>query len=148
MFASLTHAHKCSCLALYSMSGVHVYQCPLCRTFSTSAYRLWLSHLGQVHRNDYSFRVMCGYHGCAETKNSYSSLYSHVYRRHPELIRKRCQATCGDEEHFPSTYETTDDTVDSELSGTCIISFYICRLLPSKTTPTVVSYSLILIPTS
>lgn len=108
------------------MSGVHVYQCPLCGTFSTSAYRLWLSHLGQVHRNDSSFRVMCGYHGCAETKNSYSSLYSHVYRKHSELIRKRCQATCRDEDtlsHFPSTYETTDDAMDSELSGRRIVSF-------------------------
>ena len=125
MFAFLTHAHKCS-LPCASMSGVHVYQCPLCHTFSTSAYRLWLSHLGQVHRNESSFRVMCGYHGCAETKSSYSSFYSHVYRKHPELIRKRCQAPCSDEDtlsHFPSTCETTDNTVDSELSGKCIISF-------------------------
>ena len=110
-------------------SRAQVYECPLCRTFSTSTYRLWLSHLGQVHRNDSSFRVMCGYEGCAETKRSYSSLYSHIYRKHPELIRKRHQTVCTDEEDLPqfsSPFETTDGTVDSDLSSTKLIH---CQLI-------------------
>lgn len=60
-------------------------------------YRQWLSHLGLVHRNDPSFVVTCGYNGCSETKKSYSALYSHVYRKHTELVRKRGQSSLVEE---------------------------------------------------
>lgn len=96
-----------------------VYECPLCHTFCTSDYRLWLSHLGQVHRNEPSFRVMYGYRGCAETKKSYSSLYSHVYRKHPELVRKRSRVSTEEDPlpNFSSFCEANDEMVPLQFSG-------------------------------
>ena len=58
------------------MAELHaVYTCPLCKMFSSRDYRERLSHIGQVHRNDFLFIVTCGYNGCSETKRSYSALY-------------------------------------------------------------------------
>ena len=55
---------------------------------------------------------MCGYNGCSETKRSYSALYSHVYRKHPELVRKRGQSSLVEE----TSDSIERDEVDNGLS--------------------------------
>ena len=62
--------------------------CPLC-VFEAPTVNSLLSHLRTVHSSDPHFRVSCGIAGCSTTANSFSALYSHVYRRHPDLIKKR-----------------------------------------------------------
>ena len=48
-----------------------------------------LSHLHAVHTSGPNFKVACGIGGCATTSRSFSALYSHMYRHHSEIIRKR-----------------------------------------------------------
>ncbi len=62
--------------------------CPLC-SFEAPSVQVILSHLRLVHSNDPQFLVSCGLNGCATTSKSFSSLYSHIYRHHNEVIFKR-----------------------------------------------------------
>lgn len=62
--------------------------CPLC-TFEAPDVTIILSHLRTVHSNDPHFIVSCGLDGCTTTSRSFSALYSHIYRRHPDIIKKR-----------------------------------------------------------
>ncbi len=48
-----------------------------------------LHHLRTVHSSDPRFLVMCGINGCATTSKTFTALYSHIYRHHPEIVRKR-----------------------------------------------------------
>ena len=114
----IVHASRRMCSYTYTWGRMsEVFVCPLCKIFSASSCRLWLSHLGQVHKNDASFLVQCGYNGCAETKKSYSVLYSHVYRKHPELVRKRNQALEVPSQGFPLDDCTIDEEPETMLSG-------------------------------
>ena len=65
--------------------------CPICVNFTAASIPLLLSHLHVVHSNEARFLMMCGIGGCSYTASSYSALYSHVYRNHPEagVIKKR-----------------------------------------------------------
>ena len=65
-------------------------QCPMC-DFEAPSIRQCLNHLRLVHSNDPRFCAQCGIGGCSYTGRSFSALYSHIYRRHPEsgVIRKR-----------------------------------------------------------
>lgn len=65
--------------------------CPICVNFTAASIPLLLSHLRVVHSNEARFLMMCGIGGCSYTASSYSALYSHVYRNHPEagVIKKR-----------------------------------------------------------
>ena len=65
--------------------------CPLC-TFEAPDMTIILSHLRKVHSNDPHFIVSCGLDGCTTTSRSFSALYSHIYRRHPDIINKRRKA--------------------------------------------------------
>lgn len=62
--------------------------CPLC-TFESPTLSATLSHLHIVHSSDPHFAVTCGVDGCATTSKSFTVLYSHIYRRHPQFIKKR-----------------------------------------------------------
>ena len=66
------------------------YKCPMCHFKSPTMARN-LSHLRLLHSSDPRFSVQCGIGGCAYTGRSFSALYSHIYRRHPEdgIIQKR-----------------------------------------------------------
>lgn len=82
------------------MSDLHVEsvaqkRCPLC-SFEAPAISYILSHLRTVHSSDPCFRATCGIGGCAVTSKTFSALYSHIYRRHPEIIKKRndSEQTC------------------------------------------------------
>lgn len=48
-----------------------------------------LSHIRTVHSHDPQFLVTCGLEGCTTTFKTFSSLYSHVYRKHSDVIKKR-----------------------------------------------------------
>ena len=62
--------------------------CPLC-SFRTLSVPGVLSHLRCVHSHDPHFLVTCGLKGCATTSRSFSALYSHIYRKHPDVITRR-----------------------------------------------------------
>lgn len=66
--------------------------CPMCSFEGPSVPNI-LSHLRVVHSHDAHFYVICGLGGCAATCKSFSSLYSHIYRKHSELISKRDKCT-------------------------------------------------------
>ena len=57
------------------------YTCQLC-SFQVPAKPLLLTHLRLAHSNDPRFSVRCGIDGCCYTAKKFSSLYSHVYRKH------------------------------------------------------------------
>ena len=64
------------------------YHCSSCNHITHSA-RLLLSHLRTIHANDVNFFVICGIDDCSFAARSFSGLYSHVYRHHPQIICKR-----------------------------------------------------------
>ena len=66
-----------------------LYSCPLCSGFHFTAYKLWLGHLRHVHSHDPSFHVTCGVDSCPVTYRNFSTLYSHVYRKHRHMIEVR-----------------------------------------------------------
>ena len=84
--------------------------CPLC-AFEACSVSIILSHLRAVHSNDANFSVVCGLGGCATTSQSFSALYSHIYRRHPDVIKKRMvrENSVG---HHPIHGLSIDDHVD------------------------------------
>ena len=64
--------------------------CPMCH-FQTPTMALCLSHLRLVHASDPQFCVRCRIDGCTYSGKSFSALYSHIYRKHPQCgaIHKR-----------------------------------------------------------
>lgn len=66
--------------------------CPMC-TFEAPSVNAILSHVRAVHSHDPNFLVTCGLGGCGTTSRSFSALYSHVYRRHSEVINKRVKSS-------------------------------------------------------
>ena len=69
-----------SCLQSAQIS----YKCPFCPLFITPTLNLWLGHIRLVHQCDP--RIPCCIDECKETFCKYSSLKSHVYRRHYDHI--------------------------------------------------------------
>ncbi len=65
--------------------------CPMC-TFEAPSVNVILSHIRAVHSHDPNFFVTCGLGGCGTTSRSFSALYSHVYRRHSDVISKRVKS--------------------------------------------------------
>ena len=57
--------------------------CPICQ-FESPTIALNLSHLRLLHGNEPRFSVQCGVGGCVYTGRSFSALYSHIYRHHPD----------------------------------------------------------------
>ena len=64
--------------------------CPMCH-FQSPTIKLSLNHLRLVHGSDPRFSAQCGIDGCSYTGRTFSALYSHIYRTHPEcgVIQKR-----------------------------------------------------------
>ena len=60
------------------------YQCPFCPSFLTPTLKSWLGHIRLVHQSDP--RIPCCIDQCKETFCKYSSLKSHMYRRHRDHI--------------------------------------------------------------
>ena len=88
--------------------------CPLC-TFEACSFAVILSHLRLVHSNDVNFSVICGLGGCATTSKSFSALYSHIYRHHSEVIKKRGgkgREEVDSDDHQPLCSLPTDERVD------------------------------------
>lgn len=102
-----------------AMTTVAQKLCPLC-TFEAPTVTIVLSHLRAVHSSDPHFRVTCGLDGCLTTSSSFSALYSHIYRHHPGIVKKR-------KESFPASSQETGglnsqsrlDT-GSDLTGTVV----------------------------
>ena len=85
----------------------HSVLCPMCN-FQTPS----VAHL--VHRNDPRFCAQCGIGGCSYTGRSFSALYSHIYRTHPDsgIIKRRGAHDSTRPAEVPETSEL------SELSNT------------------------------
>ena len=83
--------------------------CPMCTSFESPSVSTVLSHLRTVHSNDPKFCVTCGLDGCATTSKSFSALYSHIYRRHPGIVKKRRQPLVD------MTLDTTESQISSVL---------------------------------
>ena len=89
--------------------------CPIC-TFQACSFTIILSHLRLVHSNDPNFSVICGLDGCATTSKSFSALYSHIYRHHPEVIKKRGERERKEGDsvgHQPIYALSTDEPVEN-----------------------------------
>lgn len=86
--------------------GLLSRRCPLCNSFEYPSIPLLLSHLRTVHSNDPRFHVTCGIDGCTVTLRSFSALYSHIYRHHPNvgIVKKRPVMTVTDTQ--PGTLST------------------------------------------
>lgn len=74
-----------------SEEGLLSRRCPLCGYFEYPTVPMLLSHLRTVHSNDPRFHVTCGVGGCTVSSRSFSALYSHIYRHHPDvgIVKKR-----------------------------------------------------------
>lgn len=70
-------------------ASVSLHTCPLCSDFHVQTYKLWLGHLRHVHNHDPDFHVTCGIGSCPATFKKFTTLYSHVYRKHRNMIEKR-----------------------------------------------------------
>lgn len=68
--------------------GLDSKKCPMC-TFEARSLPTVISHIHIVHSSDPDFLVTCGLDGCATTSKSFAALYSHIYRNHPNIIKKR-----------------------------------------------------------
>ena len=95
--------------------------CCLC-SFEAPTIAQLLSHLRLVHSSDPRFSVQCGINGCTVTCKSFPSLYSHVYRHHPDAgIRKRKTAN-----HLMElrdfTSEPTTSSDNHELTPSLLLS--------------------------
>lgn len=69
-------------------NGAGSKKCPMC-TFKATSLSLVISHIRTVHSSDPNFRVPCGLDGCATTSKSFPAFYSHIYRHHTDVIKKR-----------------------------------------------------------
>ena len=97
--------------------------CPLCR-YEAPTVPAVLSHLRTIHFSDPNFLVACGINGCANTSKSFSALYSHIYRHHPEFIknRKKPVDSCiiyNNAAREINGRESNDGTTEVSFSGTC-----------------------------
>ena len=90
----------------------HSVLCPMCN-FQTPSVELCLNHLRLVHRNDPRFCARCGIGGCSYTGRSFSALYSHIYRRHPEsgIIKRRGVRDRERPAEVPETSELSEQPV-------------------------------------
>jgi hypothetical protein len=68
-----------------------------------------------VHSNDANFSVVCGLGGCATTSKSFPALYSHIYRRHPDVIKKR-----GEREDSVGHHPIDSLLADKDVANTSI----------------------------
>lgn len=107
------------------MEGLLSKKCPLCN-FHSPNIPLLLSHLRSVHSSDPHFVVTCGLDGCTVSSRSFSALYSHVYRQHPNIgvVKKRqtsftpyaLQQTNGSE-HQDIFDHPFSDSLSDDLTG-------------------------------
>ena len=103
------------------MATARVFVCPVCITFEAPSLQYLLSHLRLVHSHDPRFNVTCGLDGCAYTAQSFSALYSHIYRKHQSCgaIRPRFQdgnslPAQGDVFPFSMCPETSEMEIESQ----------------------------------
>lgn len=102
--------------------------CPMCQ-FESPTMALSLSHLRLLHGNEPRFSVQCGIGGCAYTGQSFSALYSHIYRRHPDcgVIQKRSGnrdiVLEEDQEVGIESLTVAHHFDDDRLSGTLLVTF-------------------------
>lgn len=78
-----------------------------------------LSHLRLLHGSDPRFSVLCGIGGCSYTGESFSALYSHIYRNHGEsgIIKKRTNTDPCITAQLGSSTSVPADSGLPELSG-------------------------------
>ena len=104
------------------------YICPMCQ-FESPTMALSLSHLRLLHGSDPSFCVQCGLDGCSYTGKSFSSLYSHIYRHHPDcgIIQKRARHTQQERERATEVELPACSQSDfNELPGTVYLARQTC----------------------
>ena len=110
------------CEATVDALGLKNKACPMC-SFGAPSITTLLSHLRSVHSMDPHFHVMCGIDGCVNTSKTFSALYSHIYRHHPNvgIIRQRSRSQdTVQPEASTSTTDQCDVNNDGyeELTGT------------------------------
>ena len=74
-------------------------------TFEAPSVKVILGHIRAVHSHEPNFLVTCGIGGCQTTSRSFAALYSHIYRRHSDVVSKRVKSCTGvsrvlDDKHF------------------------------------------------
>lgn len=60
------------------------YLCPICQAFSRHNFKAVIRHIGQVHRHNSNFSIVCGLGDprCPATYTKFESFRSHVYKKH------------------------------------------------------------------
>lgn len=120
-----------------STSNRSIHHCPMCPSYAPTL-ALILNHLRLVHKNDPRFCVQCGVGGCTYTARKFDSLYSHIYRTHPDCgaIKRRrglnidTLVELPESERAPLAHDTVQETlyklpdISGEHNLVCLISFY------------------------
>lgn len=70
------------------MSSAGVIVCESC-CFRCTTYRHWLRHTFEAHSMEPTFQVHCGINGCPSSFQRYSSMLSHISRKH-EVDKDLC----------------------------------------------------------
>lgn len=103
--------------------GLPSRKCPLCN-FQSPTIPLLLSHLRIVHASDPRFHVTCGINGCTVSSKSFSALYSHIYRHHPDEGVVRKSSSIGASLQPQTTLSPSVEGVSNGFSGSSDQSVY------------------------
>lgn len=99
----------------YAMASSSSFPCSLCSSpFYLPTYRLWLGHLRHVHAHDSDFYVVCGVDSCPSTFRKFTTLYSHVYRKHRQMLETRTKSAVDTQSSMEEDDYATMDTADYE----------------------------------
>ena len=87
-----------------SSATISCYDCSMCN-FSAPGRKLWLSHLRGVHSEDEDFHVVCKIDGCTTEYTKCSSLVSHVYRKHRDVLAESNSLANDDTDSVEKSYD-------------------------------------------
>ena len=71
--------------SLPSMSAA-VIKCWVCYKFTAPTLKAVVRHIGRVHSCDPNFQICCSIEVCTRTYTKFSSLRSHLYRKHSKSL--------------------------------------------------------------
>ena len=91
------------------------FYCLFCR-FCALSWRSLLRHTFETHSSEPNFKFICGIDGCLQSFTLYSSINSHIQRKHPgKNIDALARRSTGDGDEYERTaQENDDDFMDTE----------------------------------
>lgn len=124
--------------SLYAMS--RTWKCGLCcGAFICLLLSELLTHFYLTHKNDDSFHIKCGIHGCQNSYRIYNSLYKHVRSKHVVFLNTPSNELSEVDINFESVLQPVPPDAccpssDNELSlpATEVIIVFFFSFLPGK----------------